>query len=503
MEEKLARLSVLLNQVWDLDKAASVLRWDQQTYMPPGGAPARAEQLATLSRLSHTLFVVDEIGALLEALQPLVDSSELAPSSNAASLIRVVARDYEKMRRVPSELVAERARASALAQEVWARARSRADFSLFAPYLEKNVALNVELAEALGYEECLYDALLDQFEPEMKTSQVAQLFEELKTALVPLVTAITEENPPVDDTVLTQAFDEQKQLGFSRQVIAELGFDFERGRQDISLHPFTSSFSPNDVRLTTRVARQQLKAALFSLLHESGHGIYDQGIDEQLARTPLADGASLGVHESQSRLWENVVGRSRDFWTHYFPRLQSVFPQQLGEVDLETFYRAINKVAPSYIRVEADEVTYNLHIFIRFELEQALLEGDLAVSHLPEAWNEKMKAYLGLVPPDDALGVLQDIHWAGGAMGYFPTYALGNMLAVQFFNQALAERPAIAEQITRGEFERLYAWLRENIYQHGRKYTPAELTQRVTDDTIQAGPFIQYVKQKYGGIYNL
>jgi carboxypeptidase Taq len=332
---------------------------------------------------------------------------------------------------------------------------------------------------------------------------VAQLFEELKTALVPLVTAITEENPPVDDTVLTQAFDEQKQLGFSRQVIAELGFDFERGRQDISLHPFTSSFSPNDVRLTTRVARQQLKAALFSLLHESGHGIYDQGIDEQLARTPLADGASLGVHESQSRLWENVVGRSRDFWTHYFPRLQSVFPQQLGEVDLETFYRAINKVAPSYIRVEADEVTYNLHIFIRFELEQALLEGDLAVSHLPEAWNEKMKAYLGLVPPDDALGVLQDIHWAGGAMGYFPTYALGNMLAVQFFNQALAERPAIAEQITRGEFERLYAWLRENIYQHGRKYTPAELTQRVTDDTIQAGPFIQYVKQKYGGIYNL
>lgn len=503
MEEKLARLGVLLNQVWDLNKAASVLRWDQQTYMPPGGAPARAVQLATLSRLSHTLFVTDEIGELLDALQPLLDNSELDPMSNTASLIRVVARDYEKMRRVPSELVAERARASALAQEVWARARARADFSLIAPYLEKNVELNVELAEALGYEECLYDALLDQFEPEMKTSRVAQLFQELKAALVPIVTVITEENPPVDDTILAQTFDEQKQLDFSRQVIAELGFDFERGRQDISLHPFTSSFSPNDVRLTTRVARHQLKAALFSLLHESGHGIYDQGIDEQLARTPSADGASLGVHESQSRLWENVVGRSRNFWTYYFPRLQSVFPQQMGEVDLEAFYRAINKVAPSYIRVEADEVTYNLHIFIRFELEQALLEGDLAVSELPEAWNEKMKAYLGLVPPDDALGVLQDIHWAGGAMGYFPTYALGNMLAVQFFNQALAERPEIAEQITKGEFDQLYAWLRENIYQHGRKYTPAELTQRVTDNTIQAGPFIQYVKQKYGSIYNL
>ncbi len=502
MEEKLSQLKARLARAQDLERAAAVLVWDQRTYMPPAGAEARAEQLATLQQMAHEIFVADETGALLEALRPLAES-ELDYDSDDASLVRVAAREHQRLRRVPPELVAERARISSLAQEAWVRARADSNFALFAPHLEKVVDLNIRLAEALGYKDQLYDPLLDIFEPQMKTAQVARLFEQLKTGLAPLVHAIAAHAGRVDNTVLKREFDADKQIAFGLTILRDIGFDFGRGRQDMSAHPFTISFSPRDVRLTTRVYRDKFQTALFGSIHEAGHGMYEQGIRDELARTPLGDGASYGVHESQSRMWENVVGRSRGFWGYYFPRLQSFFPQQLDGVDVETFYRAINQVTPSCIRVEADEVTYHMHIFVRFELEQDLLEQRLAVADLPEAWNSKMKAYLGVVPPNDAQGCLQDIHWADGTFGYFPTYSLGTLLSLQYYNQAVAAHPGIPAEIAAGRFDTLRGWLVENIHVHGKKYTPAELTRRVTGEDIQAEPFVEYVKKKYGEIYGL
>ena len=501
MEEKLRELKARLGEIKDLQAAASVLEWDQMTYMPPGGTAARAEQLATLRKMAHALFVSDEIGHLLEELEAEV--ADLDYDSDEASLVRVTARDYEQERKIPDWLVAEIAKAAALAHEAWTQARAESNYPHFQPHLQKIVDLNIQMAEALGYQDRIYDALLDLFEPEMKTAQVAQVFDELKTELLPLVRAITEEKDPVDDDILFRDYDEEKQWAFGLEVLRQMGFDFERGRQDKSAHPFTTSFSINDVRVTTRVYRNQFKSALFGSIHEGGHALYEQGLRRVLERTPLCEGAPLGIHESQSRLWENLVGRSRGFWTFYFPRLKGVFPEQLDGVDLETFYKAANKVEPSMIRVEADEVTYNLHIFLRFELENDMLEEKAKLSDLPEAWNAKMKDYLGIVPANDAEGVLQDIHWSSGTIGYFPTYALGTLLSVQFYNQALAEIPEIPAQIERGEFAPLRTWLQEHIYVHGKKFTPAELVKRVTGSELSARPFVEYIRAKYGDIYGL
>ena len=501
MSTSLEQLKERLAQVSDLGAAAAVLGWDQQVNMPPGGSDARAHHLATVTALAHSLFVADETGQLLE--EAAAETAGLPDDSDDASLVRVARREYEKLRRVPESLVAERARAFALAFEAWVQARAESDFAHFRPHLERVVDLSIQYAQALGYEDCLYDALLDRYEPEMKTAQVAQVFEELKTSLIPLVQAITERGKPVDDTIFGQEYPEQAQWDFGLLVLRDMGFDFEHGRQDRSPHPFTTGFSPHDVRITTRILPDHFQSALFGTIHEGGHALYDQGMRIEIGRTPLFDGVSFGVHESQSRLWENIVARSRDFWTHYLPRLREFFPQQLAGVDLDTFYRAINKVEPSLIRVEADEVTYNLHIFLRFELEQELLEGRLAVADLPQAWNAKMKEYLGIRPPNDAQGVLQDVHWSGGSMGYFPTYALGNLLSVQFYNQALEEMPDLPEQIARGQFGALLTWLRDNIHTHGKKFTPTELVKRVTGGEMSAAPFLAYLQEKYTGIYGL
>jgi carboxypeptidase Taq len=337
----------------------------------------------------------------------------------------------------------------------------------------------------------------------MKTGQVAAIFDNLKKELVPLARAISERADTVDDSVLHKSYDEQKQLDFGLEIIRDFGFDFTRGRQDKSVHPFTTSFSTGDVRLTTRVDSNYLPTALFGTLHECGHGLYEQGISPALERTSLDDGASLGIHESQSRLWENLVGRSRGFWLHHFPRLQATFPDQLAGVDVEAFYRAVNHVEPSLIRVEADEVTYNLHIMLRFELENEMLEGKVKLADLPEAWNAKIKTYLGLTPPNDVLGVLQDIHWSGGMLGYFPTYSLGNLISVQLFDKAQADIPSLHDQIAAGQFDELLGWLRQNVHQHGRKYTPAELVKRVTGDDLTAANYITYIKTKFSDIYGL
>jgi len=501
MEEKLQELKTRLGEISDLNKAASLLGWDQQTYMPPGGAAARSEHLATLQKTAHSWFISDEIGQWLQDLGSGAAGWDY--DSDEAGLVRVTARDYEKARKVPSELVAEFARVSAMAYEAWARARAESNFSKFQPHLEKIVELNVRLAEALGYQDHIYDPLLDQFEPEMKTAQVAAIFENLKAELLPFVKAISERLDAVDDSVLHKAYDEQQQWDFGVEVIKDFGFDFTRGRQDKSVHPFTTSFSINDVRLTTRVDRLYLPTALFGTLHECGHGLYEQGIDLGLERTSLADGASLGLHESQSRMWENLVGRSREFWSHYFPRLRAFFPDQLAGVNLETFYRAINRVEPSLIRVEADEVTYNMHIMLRFELENEMLEGRVRIADLPDAWNAKMEKYLGIIPPNNAKGVLQDVHWSGGALGYFPTYSLGNLISVQLFDKARADIPGLLDQIRTGQYGELLNWLRQNVHRHGRKYSPPELVKRVTGVDLTATNYVAYIKTKFSEIYGL
>ncbi len=498
MSDKFRRLQTLLGEIADFSAASSLLHWDQQTYMPPGGAEARAMQISTLQKTVHQRFTSDEIGRLLDDLEKELAGADY--DSFEASLVRVTRREYTRLRKIPAELVARLAKATALGHMAWEKARETSDFAVFQPHLEEIVDLTVQKAEALGYQDRIYDALLDEFEPEMKTAQVEALFEEMKEGLIPLVRAIADRQGAVDDAFLRQEFDEDKQWEFGIEVITRLGFDFQRGRQDTAAHPFTTSFSTGDVRLTTRLFRNNLLPALFGSIHEAGHGMYEQGIDRSLERTPLCNGASLSVHESQSRMWENIVGRSRGFWAFWLPRLQEYFPQLEG-VSLDAFYRAINRVEPSFIRVEADEVTYNLHIFLRFEVENLLVEGKVRVADLPELWNAKMEEYLGIRPGNDAEGVLQDVHWSGGMIGYFPTYSLGNLLAAQFYNRAVADHPDIPAQIEKGEFGTLLQWMREKIHKEGAKYTPTELVERVTGGPMRTEPFLTYIREKYAQIY--
>jgi carboxypeptidase Taq len=499
-----AQLDVLkqrLADVHNLNRAMAVLSWDQHTYMPPGGSLARAAQTATLSRLAHDIFIAPVTGELLhEAVQEI---PELKPDGDDADLLRVAQRDYNRAIKVPTSLVAAINEHSVLALPVWVRARQENDFASFAPYLEKTVELSRELAEHLGYEEHIYDALLDEAEPGMKTSQIASLFDTLRRELVPLVGAISERLDTVSDAVLHQPFDEAKQEAFGRRVVERFGYDFSRGRQDRTVHPFETTFSRNDVRITTRFDPAWLSPALFGTMHEAGHGLYEQGISPSLEGTLLARGASLGLHESQSRLWENVVGRSRPFWEHFYPLLQETFPQQLSAVVLDDFYLAVNRVEPSFIRVEADEVTYNLHTLLRFEMELDLLQHRYSVTDAPAVWNQKMEEYLGIRPPSDSLGILQDMHWSGGVFGYFPTYTLGNVLSVQFFDAAVREFPEIPDRIGQGDFGVLRSWLTDRIYRHGRKYEPNELIEMATGEPLQSRSYIDYLKKKYGAIYDL
>lgn len=500
---KFEELRNRLAEIGDFNAAAAVLRWDQQTYMPAAGAEARAMQIATLARTAHERLVSDEIGALLEAAE--LETAGLPYDSFEASLCRVARRRYDKQRRIPTPLVADLSKARSLGDVAWRQARRASDFGVFQPHLETIVDLTIQKAEALGYQDRIYDALLDQYEPDMKATQVEALFDEMKAGLLPLIRAIAEQEAraPIDDSMLFREYDETRQWAFGVEVLKSIGFDFERGRQDLAAHPFTTGFSSGDVRLTTRLNPRQLKAALFASIHEAGHGMYRQGIAPALDRSPLAEGSSLGIHESQSRMWENVIGRSRVFWRNWLPRLQTYFPDQIGTADTEAFYRAINRVQPSPIRVEADEVTYNLHIFVRFELENMLVERRLPIRDLPEAWNAKTEEYLGLRPENDAQGVLQDMHWAGGMIGYFPTYSLGNLLAAQFYNQAVSERPEIVDDLAAGRYESLLGWLRARIHCHGATYTPGELVQRITGGPMRTEPFLSYVRQKYTEIYQL
>jgi carboxypeptidase Taq len=499
-EHAFKELKQRLAEIVDLRRAEAILSWDQHVMMPPGGTKARAEQMATLDRISHEMFISDEIGRLLEELRSYEKSLDY--DSDEASLIRRTRRDYDKAKRVPAELSSEITRAGAIAYEAWVDARRQSDFKAFLPYLEKNVELKHRYVECFDPGDEVYDVLLDDFEEEMKAAEVREVFDELKRELLPFIAEISERQDSVDDSCLHGSFPVDSQKEFGRAILECFGFTDEEWRLDPTVHPFASGSCPTDIRITTRYAEDNLES-IFSCMHEFGHGLYERHVDPSLDRTPLSRGVSFGLHESQSRMWENLVGRSLPFWRYFFPRIQEAFPEQLSVVGLETFYKAVNKVQPSLIRVDADEVTYNFHIILRFELEQEIMNGTIELGELPDAWNGKMKEYLGIDVPDEARGVLQDVHWSFGGLGYFPTYSLGNVISVQIWERVQDAIPDLHDQFEAGEFGGLREWLRENLYRHGRKFTPRETLERVAGGPIEAGPYIRYLKDKLGQVYGL
>jgi len=501
MEKKLAELKVRLAEVNDLSAAGAVLGWDQLTYMPQGGAPARGRQLATLAKVAQEKFIDPEIGKLLDDLRSYEES--LPFEDDDASLIRVARHDYERATRIPPEFTARFNAHVTETYMVWAEARQNNDFAKVRPYLEKTLELSREMANYFPGYEHIADPLIDFADNGMKAASVRKLFADLRAAQVPIVQAILAQEP-IDDSCIRQHFPEAEQMAVCEEIVRLIGYDFERGRIDKTHHPFTTNFSIGDVRITTRVREDYLGECLFSNIHEAGHALYEQGGDMKFDGTNLAGGTSAGVHESQSRLWENIVGRSRGFWEFFYPKLQKTFPEQLKGVSLETFYHAINKVEKSLIRTDADEVTYNLHVMLRFEFELSMLEGSLAVKDLPEAWNERFKQDFGIVPPSDALGCMQDVHWYGGNIGgVFQGYTLGNVMGAQFYEVAIKAHPEIPAEMTQGKFDTLHRWLIENIYRHGRKFTAPELVKRVTGSDLTIEPYIRYLKTKYGELYRM
>lgn len=501
MPTKYQSLLEKVHEVHDLRAAMGLMSWDREVNMPKAGALARIQQMTTLSRFIHVLSTADEMGELIE--QTTAELNGVAHDSFEASLLRVVKKGYDDSRKLPAEFVARSTEIAGKANQAWVKARTDNDFASFRPWLEQVVLLCQEMADYYGYQDEKYDALLDKYEEGMKTAEVRAIFNAVKAELVPLRQAIAERGTAVDDSLLHQPYAIEKQKEFAYYIAEAVGYDFSRGHLGTVVHPFASSFSRDDARITTRWYSDFLNPSLFGVLHESGHAMYEQGTGAELARTPLARGTSLGIHESQSRMIENLVGRSRGFWNAHYPKLQALFPECLSGHTSEAFYRAINKVQPSYIRVEADELTYNFHIILRFELEQAMLNGDLAVADLPTAWNDKMKELLGVVPPDDRQGCLQDIHWSRPGFGYFPTYALGNLYAAQLWETAVSQSPAILDELNQGQTTTLLGWLRENVHQHGRKFPPSELIQRATGQPLSHAAFIRYTTAKFSEIYQL
>jgi carboxypeptidase Taq len=485
----------------DLRNVAQLLDWDQQTMMPPGGAPARAETAATVQKISHEMFVSDKTGRLLEAAEAQLNGA--AADSDESSLVRVTRRRWEKARRVPPQLAGDLARAASIGHQAWVVAREASDFAAFMPYLELNFELVQRYIDCFDGFECAYDVLLDDYEPGGRTSELAPLFDELKDELLPLLAIVEQHQDRVDDSLLYGHFPVERQRELVSWLLARMGFDRAAWRIDDAVHPFATGFSNHDVRITTRWDEGFLPTSVYGAMHECGHGLYEEGIAQSLQRTPLGHAESLAMHESQSRLWENLVGRGRPFCGVLAPRIAEVFGNGLSALDADSFYRAVNRVAPSLIRVEADEVTYGLHIIIRFELEQELVEGRLAIRDLPEAWNARYGEYLGVEVPDDAHGVLQDVHWAAGLIGYFPTYALGNLIAGQLFERARADLPGLDVQIAAGDLHALREWLREHVHRHGAKFSTSELLDRLVGGPIAVGPFVDYLKAKLGQVYDV
>ncbi|MEE4194175.1 MAG: carboxypeptidase M32 [Anaerolineae bacterium] len=498
MQDTIKKLKEMQAELTDIGNATAALGWDQVTYMPTGGAEDRGYALSTLSKIAHMKSTDPQIGVMLAELEPKI--KELDPDCDDARWFKVTKRNYEQNTKLPVEFVIKLTMETSMAQMRWQEAREKSDFSLFRPHLENIVELMKEGAGYFAPFDHIYDPLLDMYEPGMKTADVKKIFNDLRPIQVELIKAI-QDSPQVDDSFLNQTYPKQKQWDFGVELLTAIGFDFNRGRQDYSAHPFTTSFGLNDVRITTRISETDMISGMMSTLHEGGHGLYELGGDPLHARDALHGAASLAVHESQSRMWENLIGRSMPFWQQYYPRLQSFFPSQLANVSLDQWYRGINKVEPSMIRVEADEATYNLHIMLRLEIEMGLMEGKIKVAELPEYWNTKMEEYLGITPKNDAEGVLQDVHWSNGLIGYFSTYALGNLISVQLWEVMQKEMPNMNDMIAKGEFHEILGWLREKIHVHGSKYEPQELVEMVTGSKITAEPYMKYLTDKYSAIY--
>ena len=486
----------LIRQIYDLGQATSVIGWDQHTNLPPKAAPMRAAQLATLTGIVHDWMVAPRLHELLGTLEAAAGELDADATVNVREIRRLV----NRARKIPRDLVTEITKTESLSQQHWVAARQKSDFAHFAPWLEKILALKLQEAEALGYEKTPYNALLDAFEPQTTADEIAGVFEALRPRLVEIVRAIGDSGVTPKREYVRRAFPIDRQREFGLWIIRRLGFDMQAGRVDTSPHPFTSG-DIFDVRLTTRYDERFLPMSLFGLIHEAGHGMYDQGLDPEHQSTPRAMAVSSGIHESQSRMWENLVARSLPFWQFAFPYFQAFFPDQTGDMKLEEWYAAVNDVRPSLIRVEADEVTYNLHIILRFEIERALVEKRISVSDLPGVWNEKMQEYLGVTPPNDGEGVLQDIHWSMGLFGYFPSYALGNLYAAQFFACAREAIPELIDRIGAGDFAPLKSWLNHKIHRRGRTYRAPELVQEVTGKPLSADYLIDHLRGKFGPLY--
>ncbi|MDQ6803704.1 MAG: carboxypeptidase M32 [Actinomycetota bacterium] len=501
MTEIVKELRRHLAELTDLRNTLMLLQWDQQTMMPPGGAELRADELGTVQQILHERFVSAHTGRLLDDAGD--ECADRPPDSDDARMIAVVKRRWEKARRVPSELAAELARAASTGQEAWVDARARSDFKAFLPHLRRGLELKHRYIECFEGYDTPYDVLLDDFEPGLRSAEVTALFAELKDELVPLIAAVAERPDAVDDSCLHGTFPLEGQRRLVVDVISRMGFDPAAWRLDDAVHPFATSLGSNDVRVTTRWDESFLPMGLFGAMHECGHGLYEAGIDPSLRRTPLGSGEALGLHESQSRMWENMVGRGRPFADYLAPRIADVFGGSLSDLAPEGFFRAVNRVHPSYIRVEADEATYGLHIILRFELEQDMVEGRIAIEDLPAVWNERFQRYFGLEVPDDARGVLQDVHWAAGLIGYFPTYAIGNLVAGQLWERVRTDLPDLDAQMSAGELSELREWLREHVHRHGSKWSAREMLERVTGAPIVVAPFVSYLKDKVGGVYGV
>jgi len=496
MNKNYDKLKNKLEKIADLNNTLSVLHWDQEVNLPENASAVRSRQLATLSGIVHERFTNNEMGDLLNEL-----NSKNGLNERERANVNETFKAYEKQKKLPKVFVEKMSESISKAYFAWNKAKQASDFKLFENELKGLVELSVEKAELLGFEDHIYDALLDEYEPGLKVKEVNAIFEDVKNQLVEFVKKIAAK-PQVKDDWLYKTYNKQIQWDFGIDLLTQMGYDFKCGRQDISSHPFTTSFGPSDVRVTTRIKENNFKEMTWSCIHEGGHALYEQGLLIDDYGLPTGEAISLGIHESQSRLYENNIGRSLPYWKFNYAKLQQLFPDNLNGVSVDNFYRSINKVQPSLIRTNADELTYHFHILIRFEIEKALIEGSIAVAELPEIWNEKYKQYLNITVPNDAEGVLQDIHWSHGSFGYFPTYSIGSFYAAQFFDKAKMDMPNLLEEIEQGKLLNLLNWLRENIHQYGKLYSADELCKKVTGNGLKFDHFMNYAKEKYSYIYN-
>jgi carboxypeptidase Taq len=497
MATAVSELKERLAEIADLSHAGAVLHWDQNVMMPVKGSSQRGDALATIARIEHDRFIAPETGRLLDAAAAEVEG--MPEDSDEARLVSKTQRDYEKARRVPSALASELAKAASTGYEAWVAARSADDFKMFAPHLQRNLDLTREYVDCFDGYDAPYDVVLDDYEPGGTSLHVRALFDELKAELVPLIAQLRERE--VDSSPLHVAYPVAGQRQLADEVLRLMGFTDDGWRFDDTVHPFATSFGRGDVRITTRFQDDYFPMGLYGTMHECGHGLYEHGVAEALQRTPLSHPGSLALHESQSRMWENFVGRGREFNEFLHPRLVELSGGTLKGFSADAVYKALNAVKPSLIRFEADETTYSMHIVLRFELEQELLEGSLALADLPEAWNSRMRDYLGIEVPSNADGVMQDVHWAAGLIGYFPTYALGNLIAGQLWEKIQQDLPDLHPQIAIGEFSDLREWLRQNVHRHGGKFSSRELLERVVGDPIAVGPFVRHLKAKLSDVY--